>query len=503
MIRLFSTLSALLMIAGCSSTPAGGEGGGENGGGTVEPVVKSDVEAYVTSQNLAYAFTQIATDYASVSMSTKKVTIDPSVKYQEIDGFGVAITGASCYNLLRMTAADRAALLKETFDPVDGKGFSFIRLHIGGSDFSMDEYTCCDKEGIENFAIPQIERDGIFPILKEILAINPEIKIMGSPWSCPRWMKVDPNTMRAPFNSWTSGRLNPLMYEDYALYFVKWVQAMEAEGFPIYAITMQNEPLNHGNSMSLYMPWEDQLELIKRLGPAFEKAGIKTKILLFDHNYNYDNVASQEHYPLNIYADTDAAKYADGSAWHNYGGSVSELDYIRRMAPDKSIYFTEASIGQWIGDGTWDGVFKSCLLNDFETNFLGVLSRWGKGVIMWNYMLDNDRKPYRPGGCSTCFGAVEISNKDYKTLRYSSHYYDVAHCSKVVKAGAVRVKSSGYTADGLVYEAFMNPDGSLAVLAMNKSAEDVTLAFQGPEKGFRFTLPAQSIASLRWNEKAE
>ena len=496
---------ALLLSTGCASCSSNSENGGEEP--TPAPPTPPqeqtvDVEAYITSENLAYRFMNAKADFASVSMSPSKITIDPSVQYQDIDGFGAALTGSSCYNLMKMSAADRARFLKETFDPETGMGFSFIRMHIGGSDFSMDEYTCCDKEGIEFFEIPQIEREGIFPVLREIMAINPNLKIMGSPWSCPRWMKVNPNTMQAPYNSWTSGRLNPKYYADYAEYFVKWVQEMEAEGFPIFAITMQNEPLNHGNSMSLYMPWEDQLAFIKHLGPAFEREGIDTKILLFDHNYNYDNKAGQERYPLHIFADPEASKYADGSAWHSYGGNVSELDYINKMAPDKSIYFTEASIGTWIADGTWNGVLKSCILNDFEHNFLGVLSRNGSGVIMWNLMLDQDRKPYRPGGCATCFGAVQINNGtySYESLEYSSHYYDIAHCSKVVKAGAKRIKSSGYTANGLKYEAFLNADGSYAVLALNRSGQDISVAFQGPAKGFRFTIPATSIVSLRWSE---
>jgi len=494
---------ALLLVAGCASCSNKTEEDDNNGGGTevpVTPTEKADVEGYITSQSLAYTFTKLTADFASVTMSPTKITLDPSVQYQEIDGFGAALTGSSCYNLMKMTAEDRTKFLKATFDPVEGMGFSFIRMHIGGSDFSMDEYTCCDREGIEFFEIPAIEREGIWPVLREIMQINPDLKIMGSPWSCPRWMKVNHNDMKSEWNRWTSGRLNPKYYADYAEYFVRWVQEMEAEGFPIFAITMQNEPLNHGNSMSLYMPWEDQLAFIKHLGPAFEKAGIDTKILLFDHNYNYDNKAGQERYPLKIFADAEAAKYADGSAWHSYGGHVSELDYINEMAPGKSIYFTEASIGTWISDGTWDGVLKACILNDFEHNFLGVLSRNGSGVIMWNLMLDNDRKPYRPGGCSTCFGAVEINNSNYKSLRYSSHYYDIAHCSKVVKPGAKRIKSSGYTANGLTYEAFQNPDGSFAVLALNRSSEDIQVSFQGPNKGFRFTIPATAITSLRWSE---
>ena len=513
---------ALLLVAGCAActgkteSEGGNSGtGNENTGGnetpgggenTEEPApeppaVVSKVDGYITSQSLSYNFTYQSAEFSSVSMSPTKITLDPSVQYQDIDGFGAALTGSTCHNLMQMSAADRTKFLRETFDPVDGMGFSFIRMHIGGSDFSMSEYTCCDKPDINFFEIPAVEREGIWPVLREIMQINPSLKIMGSPWSCPKWMKVNPDTKTGSWDKWTSGRLNPKYYADYAEYFVRWIQEMEGEGFPIYAITMQNEPLNKFNSMSLYMPWEDQRDFIKVLGPAFEKANIKTKILLFDHNFDYDNKAGQQQYPLKIYNDATARKYAAGSAWHSYSGHVSELDNIHSAAPDKSIYFTEASIGTWIANGTWDGVFKHCLLSDFAFIFLGTLSRHGSGVILWNLMLDENRGPHRPnGGCSTCFGAVEINSSNYKTMRKSSHYYDIAHCSKVVKTGAKRIKSSGYKANGLSYEAFLNPDGTLAVLALNESSADIRVSFQGPKKGFRFTLPAQSITSLRWNE---
>ncbi len=457
--------------------------------------VMSDVACYVTSANGAHLFEQQEVNFSKVSMSPNKVELDPTTVFQTIDGFGPAVTGASCYNLLKMSSEDRAALLRKCFDPEEGVGFSFIRVHIGGSDFSMDEYTYCDTKGIEFFETPALERDGIFPVLREILAINPEIKIIGSPWSCPKWMKGTVSDPSVPYDSWTSGRLNPAYYADYAEYFVKWVQTWEAEGFPIYAITMQNEPLNHGNSMSLYMPWEDQLAFVKVLGPAFEQAGIKTKILAYDHNYNYDGVAGQEQYPLHIYEDAEASKWVDGSAWHNYGGDVSELDRILAAAPDKSIYFTEASIG------TWNYTFDGCLINDFESIFLGTLSRMGKGVLLWNMMLDNEGKPYRPGGCSTCYGAIEINSSDYKTLKFNSHYYDLAHCSKVVRPGAQRIAASDIKVPNLSYLAFRNPDGSYAMIVLNRNAEPQTLTVAGPEKGFRYEVPGQSIASFRWSEK--
>lgn len=491
------TCSLLLAGAVCCSSGSDGDTPAPGPGPEPDPVT-GDVLAYVTSADGNRLFAEEGLDYSKVSMSPYRVTIDPSPTYQTVDGFGPAITGATCYNLLQMTQADRTAILKKCFDPETGAGFSFIRVHIGGSDFSMDEYTCCDREGIEFFAIPDIEKEGIFPVLKEILAINPEIRIMGSPWTCPRWMKGTVADPSKPYNSWTSGRLNPAYYDDYAEYFVQWVSEMEENGFPIYAITIQNEPLNHGNSMSLYMPWEDQAAFVKKLGPAFRAAGIETKILCYDHNYNYDNVAGQQNYPLNIYADADAAQWVDGSAWHNYGGSVSELDNIRAAAPDKTIYFTEASIG------TWNYNFESCVIDDFESIFLGTLSRYGKGVLLWNLMLDDKGAPNRPGGCTTCYGAIDINSSDYKTLKYNSHYYNLAQCAKVIRPGAVRIGASGYTASGLTYLAFENPDGSKAFVALNRSAGEQTVAvYESADRSFKYTIPAKSIASFRWGAGAE
>ena len=301
-------------------------------------------------------------------------------------------------------------MLTELFSPTEGAGSSLIRVCIGGSDFSMDEFTWCDTKGIEHFGVHKLDVDYLFPILDEIYRINPHVRIIGSPWSSPRWMKMDVDGKGNQFNSWTSGRLNPLYYQDYSTYFVKWIQEMEKRGYDILGITLQNEPLNHGNSMSLYMPWEDQCAFLKVVGPALRAAGLDTKIMLFDHNYNYDNVSGQSRYPLNIYADPEAARYADGSAWHNYGGSVSELDHIHSQAPDKGIWFTEASIGTWNYDrNKFAGQFQE----DMREIVFGTLTRYGKGVTLWNLMLDDERKPYRPGGCSTCYGALSISHTSY------------------------------------------------------------------------------------------
>ena len=309
----------------------------------------------------------------------------------------------------------------------------------------------------------------------------------------------DDATLEQSYPQWTSGRLKPSCYSAYAEYFVKWIKAMQAEGFRIHAITMQNEPLNHGNSMSMYMPWRDQLKFIKVLGPALDKAGLgDVRILLFDHNYNYDNKLDQVNYPLNIYADEEASKWAYGSAWHNYGGNVSELDNIRISNPEKAIYFTEASIGEWNYN------FADCLLNDFSSIFLGTLSRYGAGVTLWNLMLDDKKGPYSPhdGSCKTCFGGVTISSADYKTITRNTHWYNVAHASSVVKPGAKKMKISGFEApSGVEVQVFRNPDNTIGTLICNKSNSEQTLVYGAMNYTVNLKIPAKSIASAIWNNK--
>lgn len=409
-------------------------------------------------------------------------------RFQAVDGFGLAITQASCYNLLLMPDSDRTAFLTEMFSRKEGLGSSLVRVCIGGSDFSMDEFTWCDRKGIENFDVHPLDEEYLFPILDQIFQINPDVKIIASPWSCPKWMKMTENG-GAPYDSWTGGRLNPVYYQDYATYFVKWIQEMERRGYPIYAVTLQNEPLHRGNSMSLYMPWEDQRDFIKQaVGPAFQEAGLKTKILVYDHNYDVTD------YTVKLFSDAEVSQYVAGSAWHNYLGSVSALDRIYSAFPDKDIYFTEASIG------TWNYNYASCLVNDFRDIFLGTLSRGGWGVTLWNLMLDDERKPYRPGGCSTCFGAVTLSSKDHKTMVRNSHYYNVAQCSKVLLPGAVRLGTSGYKAEGLTYQWYSNPDGSQALLLLNEGQADAIVNFVTDKSSVSCKVPAKAIQSVLWTD---
>ncbi|WP_183305465.1 glycoside hydrolase family 30 protein [Dysgonomonas hofstadii] len=478
---------------GCSSNSPDEDIKKEEPGETPD---NKDVSIIVTTTNRSMDLHRTGVSFSDKSnMSPSTITIDPSEKFQEMDGFGAAVTGSTCFNLLRMDKEDRYKFLKETFDPKDGLGYSYIRISIGCSDFSLSEYTCCDEEGIENFALQSEEKDYVIPILKDILKINPSIKILGSPWTCPRWMKVNNLSDLQPYNSWTSGQLNPKYYQDYATYFVKWIKAFEKEGIPITAITIQNEPLNRKNSASLYMGWEEQRDFIKTaLGPQLEKSGLHPKVYAFDHNYNYDNIASQKSYPLKIYQDTDAAKYLTGAAYHDYGGNRSELINIHNGQPDKELIFTETSIGTWNNGQD----LNSRLMADMENVALGTVNNWCKAVIVWNLMLDTSRGPWRDGGCKTCYGAVDISLSDFRTITRNSHYYIIGHMSSVVKPGAVRIGTKGFFEDGFIYSAFENTDGTYAMVLLNKNSSSKKITISDNKKHFVFEVPAKSVVSYRW-----
>jgi glucosylceramidase len=320
---------------------------------------------------------------------------------------------------------------------------------------------------------------------------------MGSPWTPPRWMKVNNLTDLEPFNSWTSGQLNPAYYDDYATYFVKWIQALADQGIHIYSVTPQNEPLNRGNSASLFMGWEEQFAFVQHhLVPKFKAAALQTKIYLFDHNYNYDNMADQNDYPVKIYDAGIDSDIVAGAAYHNYGGDKSELLDIQAKYPDRELIFTETSIGTW-NDGRNLAVR---LIDDMREVALGTVNNGCKGVIVWNLMLDNERGPNRPGGCQTCYGAVDIDRSNYATITRNSHYYIIGHLSSVVKPGAVRIGTSGFSDPGFLYSAFENSDGTYAVVLLNSTDALKNITIDDGKQHFNYEVPAKAVISYQWKK---
>ena len=438
-------------------------------------------------------------DYAAPA---SEAIVLSSTADNEIDGFGYAITYSTAYNLLKMSPEERRALLERTFSPDKGYGVSYIRMSLGGCDFSSTEYTLCDtydpSDPLKHFGLASDELNYVIPVLREILEINPSLKIIAAPWSAPVWMKVEADNPSQPHPFYKAGSLGKDYYKVYGEYFAKFVKAMADNGITIYAVSPQNEPLTQHNNMSLYMPWEQQADFIKTgLAPAFKAAGLNTLIYVFDHNYNYDNIQSQNDYPVKAFQrmgkDFDGADLVVGAAYHNYGGNPSELADIRKQAPDMQLLFTEASIGEW-SDGR---NLRRRLATDMDDLVISTTLNGCRGAIVWNFMLDSEEGPHMSnGGCTTCYGAVDINKDDYSKVSLNSHYYIMALASAAVKPGAKRLHTDGWWADKLSYAAFANPDGTKAILFANKGDENRQAKVVADGVTYTIDVPAHSAVSV-------
>jgi glucosylceramidase len=409
------------------------------------------------------------------------IEVDSAKTYQTMDGFGFALTGGSAMLIHHMDAAKRAALLHNLFTTEgDGIGVSYLRVTVGSSDMNDHVYSYDDMpEGqtdpdMTHFSLAPDETD-VIPVLKEILAINPKIKILASPWSAPLWMKT---TGKAQ-----GGVLLPEYFPAYAKYWVKYIQGMKAEGITIDTLTIQNEPLNEKNTPSMVMLAPEQADFIEHdLGPAFQKAGIQTKILLYDHNLDHPA------YVLSILKDPGAAKYVDGSAWHLYGGKVDAMTQVHDAFPNKNIYFTEQSITER------PGVTALNVGKPVARVIIGVTRNWSKNVLLWNLAADPNAGPHtNDGGCPVCYGALTIDGDNVTRLLA---YYVLGHASKFVPPGSVRIDSNSL--DTLPNVAFKTPDGKEVLIVSNPGDTPQSFAVREKGKSFTTSLGAGSVGTYVW-----
>lgn len=415
----------------------------------------------------------------STNVAPFTIVLDTTISFQKINGFGAALTGSSAYLIQNLSEEKKDSLLKALFDPKIGIGISCLRLTIGSSDFSLGNYSYCDQSGISNFAIPEIDKRDLIPVLKKILEINPQIFIIASPWSAPAWMKTSA--------SMNGGSLKTEYLNDYARYFVKYIQAMKQEGINIDAITMQNEPQYETAAYpSMKMDDSQQSTFIKNhIGPLFKSNNIDTKILIFDHNWDLYS------YPISILSDTEAAQYVSGTAFHGYSGDVTSMTTVYNYNKDKGIYFTE------ISGGAWSENFNSNLAWNMENVFIGGVNNYAKTVLLWNLALNEHSGP-TDGGCNNCRGVVTIH--DDGTFSKNVEYYSIGHFSKFVQPKAWRVANSttGTVPTGFEYCTFMNPDNSKVVIAFNNSTSKQQFAVRCGENKFSATLYSGSLATFKW-----
>ncbi len=443
--------------------------------GTIKPV---NVSFYLTKSDQSVLFKKQESGLLPFNSSSEfTITISPNKTYQEIDGFGYSLTGGSAFHIKNLSSSTRSKLLNELFKwDNENIGVSYLRISIGASDLDAAPFSYNDLPANEidpdmvKFSINK-DKDHLIPVLKEILTINPNIKILGSPWSPPTWMKTNKNSK--------GGSLKPEYYDAYAKYFVKYIEAMAAEGITIDAITIQNEPLHPGNNPSLLMEAPDQAVFIKNhLGPAFETAGIKTKLIIYDHN------ADRTDYPISILNDPDAKKYIDGSAFHLYGGKVDNISLVHAAHPDKNLYFTE----QWVG-----------VNSDFEGNLtwhtreliIGATRNWCKTVLEWNLAADANLEPHTDGGCTECLGALTIEGN---SITKNVAYYIIAHASKFVRPGSFRIESNYL--EEFPNVAFKTPTGKIVVIVLNNTKVKKTFNINITNEGITTSLDPGAVGTF-------
>jgi glucosylceramidase len=422
----------------------------------------------------------VAPQFVQTETNTQIIVPDETKAFQEIDGFGYTLTGGSAKHIIKMATDSRKALLQELF-AIDSTniGVSYLRVSIGASDLNDHAFSYNDLPTGETD--PELakfsfgpDRADVIPVLKEILAINPGLKIMGSPWSAPVWMKTHPD--------FRGGSLKPEYYEAYAKYFVKYLQGMAAERIPIDAITIQNEPLHPGNNPSMFMSSDQQTEFVKRhLGPALKAARLNTRIVIYDHN------ADRPDYPISILNDAEARQYIDGSAFHLYGGKIEALSAVHEAHPDKNLYFTE----QWIGG---PGNLKGDLAWHVKHLIIGATRNWCRTVLEWNLAANSKYEPHTDrGGCTRCLGAITIDGNE---VTRNPAYYIIAHASKFVRPGSIRIASN--LVEGLPSVAFRAPDGRKVVVVLNETKAPQAFALQQGDKSARVSLSPGAVATYVW-----
>jgi glucosylceramidase len=409
------------------------------------------------------------------------IEVDDKKTFQSMDGFGFALTGGSAQLMMRMDAAKRAALLTELF-AVDGNniGVSYLRVSVGASDMNDHVYSYDDMPAGETdptlakFSLDP-DRADVIPVLKEILRINPKIKILASPWSAPAWMKTNGGVK--------GGDLRHEFYGAYANYLAKYIKGMKAEGIVIDAITLQNEPLNEKNTPSMQMLATDQAVFIRdHVGPLFRKEGIRTKVILYDHNCDVPE------YPLTILKDAAASEYVDGSGFHLYGGKITAMSEVHDEFPGKNLYFTE----QMVVDRKNSDLMT--VASPVSRIVIGATRNWSRNVLLWNLAADQNFGPHtNDGGCPICQGAITI---DGNSVTRNLAYYTIAHEAKFVRPGSVRIESSDLGT--LPNVAFKTADGRRVLVVANPGDGSQTFRVRYRGSEFAASLMAGAVGTYIW-----
>lgn len=418
--------------------------------------------------------------------AAQTITVDQNTKYQQFTGAGASFTDTAAWLMNSSGALDdktRNDVMRNLFDPTKGIGLGFLRNPMGASDLARYSYSYDDMPAgqvdpnLDHFSISHDLAD-VLPLTKQAQKLNPNVKVMGTPWSAPGWMKTT--------DSMDQGSLLPQYYDAYAKYFVKYIQGYQEHGVHIDYVTAQNEPTCCGGYPSMNWTGAQLADFTKNhLLPAMHAANLTTKVLSLDWNWDaYDSYAAP--------TVEDPAVRNDplfgGMAWHGYVGDVSEQTTIHNRFPNLDAFDTEHSGGTWVSNQQQEDLHN---ITDYTRN-------WGKSVVKWSMAVDQNMGPHN-GGCGVCTGPITVHNGDARSgqVDYTIEYYDMGQLTKFVKPGAYRVDSTANVSVPNV--AWLNPDGSTALVAYNDTASPQTIQVNEGGKSFSYTLPTQTTATFTWN----
>jgi len=471
---IVASLSTVALIAGGSATV---------GATAAQAATGAVVSAWETTADHSQLLApQSGAAFAAGNGSAgQTITVNPGTSYQSMAGFGASFTDSSAW--LVANSPQRNSIMTKLFDPNQGIGLDFLRQPVGASDFARSVYSYDDggnDPSLSNFSIGH-DNAYVLPILQQARQINPATTILATPWSPPGWMKNSGNMI--------GGSLNASNYQLYANYLVKFLQAYRDAGVPVSLLTPQNEPEYSPSSYpGSTMSSGDEANFIgNNLGPAIRNAGLNTQIIAYDHNWDDPG------YPSAVLANSNAAQYTAGVAWHCYGGNVGAQTTVHNQFPNKDTYFTECS---GIQSGNRANTFSDTLDFQVENLIIGATRNWAKSVVTWNMALDPNGGPSM--GCSTCTAPVTVDNSN-GSATYNAEYYVLGQASKFVKPGAVRIDSNTFGGGNLEDVAFRNPDGSNALIVLNADSSNAR-TFNVNENGqyFTYTVPAKAVATFTW-----
>lgn len=430
------------------------------------------------------------------------IEVDPSQRYQKIDGFGASLTDGAAWLFAKKLTPDVTDYAFELlFGRKDGIALSFLRQPVGASDLSETFYSfddlckqtttaCTTPPGVSDPELTHFslahDQEYILPLLRKALAMNPDIKVMLTPWSPPGWMKTNGSMLGMDNATRKPATLRPEFFNAYAHYLVKAIEGYQAAGVPVYALSVQNEPLYPAPTYSaMYMSAEQQAAFLSTsLAPAMAAAHLNTKVLIYDHNWDHPE------YPATVLKDPEAYALAAGTAWHHYAGDPVVMTSFHNEFPKKGEWETEAGGGEWQ---------KGSIVTQEAAELIAVMRNWSKSYVLWTIATDEDHGPY-VGGCNVCRGVLtlDITNPDNPSVHREPDYYVLGQASAFVYPGALRIASTEPEGTEMKDVAFLNPDGSIVLYTLNAGEDSQFFRIAFDHKTAATVVPAGSIATFIW-----